>query len=41
MELNSKKTGNAIIIYLQGRLDVHLSADIEKEINKLIGNTEG
>lgn len=36
MELNSKKTGNAIIIYLQGRLDVHLSADIEKEINKLI-----
>lgn len=36
MELNLKKNGNAIIIYLEGRLDVHLSADIEKEINKLI-----
>jgi len=36
MELNLKKSGNAITIYLEGRLDVHLSADIEKEINKLI-----
>lgn len=36
MELNLKKAGNEIIIYLEGRLDVHLSADIEKEINKLI-----
>lgn len=36
MDLNVKKTGNVIIIYLQGRLDVHLSADIEKEINRLI-----
>ena len=36
MELNLKKSGNAVIIYLEGRLDVHLSADIEKEINKLI-----
>ncbi|HRU65491.1 MAG TPA: STAS domain-containing protein, partial [Spirochaetota bacterium] len=39
MDLNLKKSGNAVIIYLAGRLDVHLSADIEKEINKLI-NTE-
>ncbi len=36
MDLNLKKTGNNITIYLEGRLDVHLSADIEKEINKLI-----
>ena len=36
MELNLKKNGNAIIIYLEGMLDVHLSADIEKEIKKLI-----
>ena len=36
MDLNLKKAGNEIIIYLEGRLDVHLSADIEKEINKLI-----
>jgi len=39
MDLNLKKSGNAVVIYLAGRLDVHLSADIEKEINKLI-NTE-
>ncbi len=36
MNLNLKKSGNAVIIYLEGRLDVHLSADIEKEINNLI-----
>ncbi|PKL37633.1 MAG: anti-sigma factor antagonist [Spirochaetae bacterium HGW-Spirochaetae-1] len=36
MELNIKKAGNVTVIYLAGRLDVHLSADIEKEINKII-----
>jgi len=36
MNLNLKKLGSTVIIYLEGRLDVHLSADIEKEINKLI-----
>ncbi len=36
MNLNLKKLDNTVIIYLEGRLDVHLSADIEKEINKLI-----
>jgi len=36
MDLNVKKNGNVTTIYLQGRLDVHLSADIEKEINRLI-----
>ena len=36
MNLNLKKVENTVIIYLEGRLDVHLSADIEKEINKLI-----
>lgn len=36
MNLQTKKVGNVIVVYLQGRLDVHLSADIEKEINKLI-----
>lgn len=38
MNLNLKKSENIAIIYLEGRLDVHLSADIEKEINKLIEN---
>lgn len=38
MELNTKKVGNVIVIYLAGRLDVHLSADIEKEINAIIQN---
>lgn len=36
MNLQTKKVGNVVVVYLQGRLDVHLSADIEKEINKLI-----
>jgi anti-sigma B factor antagonist len=36
MNLKTKKVGNIVVVYLQGRLDVHLSADIEKEINKLI-----
>ncbi len=36
MELNMKKIDNNVVIYLEGRLDVHLSADIEKEINNLI-----
>jgi len=36
MELNTKKTDNVIIIYLSGRLDVHLSSEVEKEINKII-----
>lgn len=36
MEFNFKKTGNTIIIYLKGRLDVHHCAEIEQEISKLI-----
>jgi anti-anti-sigma factor len=36
MELKTTKTDNVIIIYLNGRLDVHLSADVEKGINKII-----
>ncbi len=36
MELKTKKINNVIVIYLNGKLDVHASADIEKEINKII-----
>ena len=36
MEFNFKKNGNSIIIYLKGRLDVHHSAEIEKELGRLI-----
>lgn len=36
MELKTVKKDNVIIIYLNGRLDVHLSADVEKGINKII-----
>jgi anti-anti-sigma factor len=36
MNLKLKKINNVIIIYLAGRLDVHLSADVEKEINRII-----
>jgi anti-sigma B factor antagonist len=36
MDLQTKKVGNITEIFLSGRLDVHLSADIEKGINKII-----
>jgi anti-anti-sigma factor len=36
MDFNTKKVDNNVIIYLAGRLDVHLSADTEKAINELI-----
>jgi anti-anti-sigma factor len=36
MDFNFKKTGNMIIIYLKGRVDVHQCAEIEQEIGKLI-----
>ncbi len=38
MELNTKKVDNVVEIFLSGRLDVHLSAEIEKEINNIIQN---
>lgn len=36
MEFNFKKSDNALIVYLKGRLDVHYSNYIEEEIGKLI-----
>lgn len=38
MDLKTKRADNVIVVYLSGRLDVHLSAEIEKEINKIIQN---
>jgi anti-anti-sigma factor len=38
MDLKKKKVDNVVVIYLAGRLDVHLSAEIEKEINNVIQN---
>jgi anti-anti-sigma factor len=38
MNLNVKRVNNVVVVYLSGRLDVHLSAEIEKEINKIIQN---
>jgi anti-sigma B factor antagonist len=36
MALKTKKVDDFIVVYLSGRMDVHLSADIENELNKLI-----
>lgn len=36
MEFSFRKSGNSIIIYLKGRMDVHHSSEIETEIGKLI-----
>ncbi len=38
MNINKKTIGNVVVIYLAGRLDVHLSAEVENEINKIIQN---
>ena len=38
MNLNIKRVDKVVVVYLPGRLDVHLSAEIEKEINKIIQN---
>jgi anti-anti-sigma factor len=38
MNLNIKRVDKVVVVYLAGRLDVHLSAEIEKEINKIIQN---
>lgn len=36
MALEHKKQGDVIVVYLRGRLDVHLSADVENELNSLM-----
>ena len=41
MNLNTKTVDNVIVINLAGRLDVHLSADVEKEINNIIHTETG
>ena len=35
MELKTKDVNNVKVIYLAGRLDVHLSADIEKYLQRI------
>jgi anti-anti-sigma factor len=41
MELKSRRVDGVIILYLAGRLDVHLSAEVEKGINKIINEDTG
>lgn len=38
MDLKNKTVDNTIVLYPAGRLDVHLSAEVEKEINAVIQN---
>lgn len=40
MELTTRKEGNVQIIQLEGRLDVHLSLEIEQAVNDLIDKGE-
>jgi len=40
MELTTRKEGKVRIIQLEGRLDVHLSLEIEQAINDLIDSGE-
>ncbi len=36
MELKTRKEGKVVVIELEGRLDVHLSMEIEAEVNNII-----
>ena len=36
MNLNTKEADKNILVYLSGRIDVHLASEIEGELNKLI-----
>ncbi|GMT49249.1 MAG: hypothetical protein IEMM0008_0788 [bacterium] len=40
MELSTRKEGKVQIIQLEGRLDVHLSLEIEQSVNDLIDKGE-
>lgn len=40
MSLKTEKSADVLIIYLQGRLDVHKSLEVEQEINELIEKGE-
>ena len=36
MSLNTKEFGKNVVVYLSGRVDVHLASDIEDDLNDLI-----
>lgn len=40
MALKTEKIGEVLMVYLQGRLDVHRSLEVEQEINELIDKGE-
>jgi anti-sigma B factor antagonist len=40
MSLKTEKRGDVLVVYLQGRLDVHKSLEVEQEINELIEKGE-
>lgn len=34
--LNTKKVGDKLVVYLEGRLDVSVANDVEEELNRII-----
>ncbi|HEO66082.1 MAG TPA: anti-sigma factor antagonist [Spirochaetes bacterium] len=40
MKFNTRKEGDILIIELEGRLDVNISLELEKEVNRLIDEGE-
>ncbi len=41
MNLKTKTADNVIVVNLEGRFDVYISSDVEKEINSIIYSEEG
>ena len=40
MELQTKRIGKALVIYLEGKFDLQLSMDVEKQINEILARGE-
>lgn len=39
--IKTKESGDNLVVYLRGRLDVHMSGEVEKELQKTIEETPG
>lgn len=41
MNLNTTESGNHVVIYLTGRMDVHLASEVETELNSIMEKNPG
>ena len=41
MRLNTTQAGSSIIVYITGRVDVHLASEIEDDLNRILMENSG